>query len=215
MFLTSGIQKSESVIHPSTLFQILFPHRSLQSMEQSSLCYTVGSYQLSILHIKVKLKRQLFSPVLLSATPQTVDHHAPLSKGFSRQEHWSGLPFPSPEDLPDPGIKPRSPMMQADSLGSEPLGPILHIAVGIYRSQSPIHSSPTLPSGDHKGLFSASVGLFPFGRYVHLHPFLDSTFRRQHMIFAFPCLTYFIQYHSLQVHQCCCKWHYFKNIICI
>ena len=45
----------------------------------------------------------------LSATPQTIAHQAPLSMGFSRQEYWSGLPFPSPGDLPDPGIKPRSP----------------------------------------------------------------------------------------------------------
>ena len=42
--------------------------------------------------------------------------------GFSRQEYWSGLPFPSPGDLPDPGIKPRSPALQADALTSEPLG---------------------------------------------------------------------------------------------
>ena len=40
--------------------------------------------------------------------------------GFSRQEYWSGLPFPSPGDLPDPGIKPRSPALQADALSSEP-----------------------------------------------------------------------------------------------
>ena len=43
----------------------------------------------------------------------------PLSMGFSRQEHWSGLPCPSPGDLPDPGIKPRFPALQADSLLSE------------------------------------------------------------------------------------------------
>ena len=49
-----------------------------------------------------------------------VAHQAPLSMGFSRQEHWNGLPFPSPEDLPDPGIKPRSPALQAGSL---PLAP--------------------------------------------------------------------------------------------
>ena len=42
--------------------------------------------------------------------------------GFSRQEYWSGLPFPSPGDLPDPGIEPRSPSLQADALPSEPLG---------------------------------------------------------------------------------------------
>ena len=53
------------------------------------------------------------------ATPWTVAHQAPLSMGFSRQEYWSGLPFPSPGDLLDPGIKPRSPAMQADSLLTE------------------------------------------------------------------------------------------------
>ena len=50
----------------------------------------------------------------------TVAHQAPLSMGFSRQEYWSGLPFPSPGYLPDPGIEPRSPTLQADSLSSEP-----------------------------------------------------------------------------------------------
>ena len=47
---------------------------------------------------------------------------SPLSMGFSRQEYWSGLPFPSPGDLPDPGIKPRFPALQADTLPSEPPG---------------------------------------------------------------------------------------------
>ena len=55
-------------------------------------------------------------------TPWTVAHQAPLSMGFSRQEYWTGLPFPSPGDLSDPGIKPRSPTLQADSLLSEPSG---------------------------------------------------------------------------------------------
>jgi len=45
--------------------------------------------------------------------------------GFSRQEYWSGLPFPSPGDLPDPGIKPGSPVLQADSLSTEPPGKLL------------------------------------------------------------------------------------------
>ena len=45
-----------------------------------------------------------------------IAHQAPLSMGFSTQEYWSGLPFPSPEDLPDPGIEPRSPALQVDSL---------------------------------------------------------------------------------------------------
>ena len=57
---------------------------------------------------------------LTPATPQTVACQAPLSIGFSRQEYGSGLQFPSPGDLPDSGIKPRSPTLQADSLLSEP-----------------------------------------------------------------------------------------------
>ena len=50
----------------------------------------------------------------------TVAHQGPLSMGFSRQEYCSGLPFPSPGDLPDPGIESRSPALQADALTSEP-----------------------------------------------------------------------------------------------
>ena len=56
-----------------------------------------------------------FSHVQLCVTPQTAAHQALPSLGFSRQEHWSGLPFPSTGDLPDPGIEPRSPALQADS----------------------------------------------------------------------------------------------------
>ena len=51
-----------------------------------------------------------------------VAHQAPPSMGFSRQEYWSGLPFPSPGDLPDPGIEPRYPALRADALTSEPPG---------------------------------------------------------------------------------------------
>ena len=57
-----------------------------------------------------------------SVVPWTVARQAPLSMGFSRQEHGSGLPFPSPRDLPDPRMEPRSPTLQADSLPSEPAG---------------------------------------------------------------------------------------------
>ena len=52
-------------------------------------------------------------------TPWTVAGQAPLSMGFSRQEYWSGLPFPSPGDLPNPGIEPWSPAWQVDALSSE------------------------------------------------------------------------------------------------
>ena len=60
-----------------------------------------------------------FSHVRLFATPGTVARLAPLSMGFSRQEYWSGLPFPFPEDLPNPGIEPGSLALQADSLPTE------------------------------------------------------------------------------------------------
>ena len=58
----------------------------------------------------------------LFATPWTVAYQAPPSMGFSRQDYWSGVPLPSPGDLPDPGIGPRSPALQADALPSEPPG---------------------------------------------------------------------------------------------
>ena len=57
-----------------------------------------------------------------SVTPCTVAHQAPLSMEFSRQEYCNGLPFPSPGDCPNPGIEPRSPALQADSLPTEPPG---------------------------------------------------------------------------------------------
>ena len=71
-------------------------------------------------------KVKSLSRVRLFATPWTVAYQAPPSTGFSRQEYWSGLPFPSPGDLPDPGIEPRSPALRADALPSEPPGKFKH-----------------------------------------------------------------------------------------
>ena len=62
------------------------------------------------------------SHVRLFVTPWTVAYQAPPSMEFSRQEYWSGLPFPSPEDLPNSGIEPGFPALQADALLSEPPG---------------------------------------------------------------------------------------------
>ena len=70
----------------------------------------------------LKLKVKLLSRVRLFATPRTVAYRAPPSMGFSRQEYWSGLSFPSPGDLPDPGIEPGSPALRANALPSEPQG---------------------------------------------------------------------------------------------
>ena len=65
---------------------------------------------------------KLLGRVQLFETPWTVAYQGPPSMGFSRQEYWSGLPFPSSGDLPNPGIEPRPPALQADALLSEPSG---------------------------------------------------------------------------------------------
>ena len=71
---------------------------------------------------KVSQSVKSLSRVQLFVTPWTATHQAPQSMGFSRQEYWSGSPFPSPGDLPNPGIEPRSPALGADALTSEPPG---------------------------------------------------------------------------------------------
>ena len=77
-----------------------------------------------------------------SAIPWTAVHQAPLSMEFSRQEYWSGLPFPTLGDLPDPGIEPGSPALQVDSLQTEPLGkPVVLRATtrkNIYRERGTV-----------------------------------------------------------------------------
>ena len=91
------------------------PRLSLLPQPHYSLIFPETSFP-SVANSEVKS----LSRVRLFATPWTVAYQAPPSMGFSRQECWSGLPFLSPGDLPDPGIKPRSPTLQADALPSEP-----------------------------------------------------------------------------------------------
>ena len=86
----------------------------------SSLIFNVHTY------VKVAAMFESLQP--MDCSPQ-----ATLSMGFSRQEYWSGLPFPSPGDLPEPGIEPRSPTLQADSLPSEPPGiPCTNLSTLVY-----------------------------------------------------------------------------------
>ena len=73
------------------------------------------------------------SRVRLFATPWTVAYQARQFMEFSRQGYWSGLPFPSPRDLPDPGIEPRSPALQADTLPSEPPGKSINQALIVLK----------------------------------------------------------------------------------
>ena len=87
-------------------------------------------FQQLYMWVKVKMKCSVLSD---SATSWTVAHQASPSMGFSRQEYWSRLPFPSPGDLPDPGIEPRSPALQANALTSEPPGkPYMWVVHFIY-----------------------------------------------------------------------------------
>ena len=93
------------------------------------LCFVPDEVQILDLYHQVifsvaseKCESVNHSVVSNSATPWIVAHQAPLSMEFSRQEYWSGLPFPPLGDLPNPGIKLRSPAFQADSLPSEAPG---------------------------------------------------------------------------------------------
>ena len=131
------------------------------------LSITAVLYSRSLLtcfHFERKKVKSL-SRVRPFATPWTVAYQGYV--GFSRQEYWSGLPFPSPGDLPDPGIEPGAPALKADALTSEPPGkhscasPIL-----------PIHPSPHLSVLATISLPSKSGSLFLFYKQVHLHHFL-------------------------------------------
>ena len=81
----------------------------------------------------IKSESESVSRVRLFETPLTRAHQAPLSMGFSRPEYWSGLPFPSPGDLSDPGIERGCPALQADSLLSEPQGSRLMIKFSVLK----------------------------------------------------------------------------------
>ena len=89
-----------------------------------SICLITSGWRKASRHLYGERRSEVksLSLVWLFATPWTVAYKAPLSMEFSRQEYWSGLPFPSPGDHPDPGIEPGFPTLQADTLPSEPPG---------------------------------------------------------------------------------------------
>ena len=88
--------------------------------------------------MSIPLLKLLVSHVQPCENPWTAAHQAPLSMEFSRQEYWRGLPFPSPGDLPNLGIKARSPALQVDSLLSEPPGKPKDAGVGSLSLQQGI-----------------------------------------------------------------------------
>ena len=93
---------------------------------------------LACVHIRRACVRMLsgFSCVWLFSTPWTLAHQAPLSMGFSRRQYWSGLPCPSPRDLPDSGAEPMSPALQVDSSSANPCGKPAHVrSYGSFRAK--------------------------------------------------------------------------------
>ena len=90
-------------------------NHKLESRLPGEISITLDTQMTPPLWQKVKS----LSPIRLFVTPWTVAYQAPLSMGFSRQQYWNGLPFPSPGDLPNPEIEPGSPALQADTLPSE------------------------------------------------------------------------------------------------
>ena len=86
------------------------------------------------MHVKAKTKVLLIQSCPTLCSPWTVARKPPPSMEFSMQGYWSGLPFPFPGDLPDPGIKPESPALQADSLSSKLPGKLLDVKVKVIQS---------------------------------------------------------------------------------
>ena len=145
------------------------------------------------------MKVKSLSPVRLFATSWTVAYQAPPSMappsmGFSRQEYWSGLPFPSPGDLPDPGIKSRSPAFQADTLNSEPPGkPLLSSWVKLILSQLLLPISFTFKLATPAPLLPLKIFLsFIFSVYF-------SEFHSQFLLGTFPPALYYASTYGYNV----------------
>ena len=109
---------------------------------------------------------KVLSRVQLFVTPWTVACQAPPSMEFSRQEYWSGLPFPSPGDLPNPGIEPVSPTLHANTLPSEPSGkPKGSETLGQLRRSMVEGKNKTGGGSVTTSVFKSSVELF---QRIHL-----------------------------------------------
>ena len=145
--------------------KIFFPERKSEIIVSHfiHLCQIYETYMV-VFPLNYSECRYVLSCVWLFATPWSVTCQAPLSMGFSRQEYWSGLPFPPPGELPDPRIEPRSPALQVDSLPLSLWGSPMYICafyiegVRIFSSlRNPlrsngtrfenVHSRPTLKEG--------------------------------------------------------------------
>ena len=115
--------------------------RRMRISMEKCLMFILKKMQTSLTNKRVWTWKSL-SRVQLFATPWTVAHQAPLSMEFSRAEYWSGLPFPSPGDLPNPGIKPKSPTLLMDSftVWAQKINIYMYVCVHIYTSFANKHS---------------------------------------------------------------------------
>jgi len=144
-----AIQPSHPLSSPSPLAFNLSQHQGFFQWVSSShqVARVLGKgYKWHLIHSSnqptpLKKKMKSFSRVQLFVTLWMVAYQAPPSMGFSRQEYWSGLPFPSPGNLHSPGIKPRFPALQADALLSEPPRKPQHHPTGLSSAHSPQSAS--------------------------------------------------------------------------
>ena len=129
--------------------------------------------------IKDESENEVAQLCLTLCDPWTVAHQAPPSMVFSRQEYYSGLPFPSPGDLPDPGIEPRSPTLQADALTSVPPGKLIKDKEIVNSEVRGLHDRQELFASEsvttfcspNKGLFFDCITTLPS---VTRHPSLQT-----------------------------------------
>ena len=135
--IRASIQFPRRPIGPVVLYVVAQP--STRILPHGNKMAAVLPSFTSSYHTSQWKRRELLSPSEVAQScptlcdPWTVAHKAPPSMGFSRQEYWSGLPFLSPGDLPDPGIEPRSSTLQADALTSAPPGKPLNTRIQSLR----------------------------------------------------------------------------------
>ena len=118
--------------------QVVWCSHLFQNFPQFIVIHTVKDFG-----IVNKAEVKSFSCVQLLVTPWTIAYQAPQSMGFSRQEYWSGVPFPSPGDPPYPGVEPGSPALWADALSSKPPGKPHTMWKSLYKC-SPVTSENCL-----------------------------------------------------------------------
>ena len=140
MKLTKGLHINHILLQVDLLELSETSHCRAAWSRQSEILGAFFFFLTSLLNLSFNISPQIVVVLVVKScpilvTPWTVALQAFLSMGFSRQEHWSGLPFPSPGDLPKPGIEPQSPAWQADSvMGNNSLtNPILKIISGLKK----------------------------------------------------------------------------------